>query len=206
MGELREAGRALPLRSARFPPFMFIHSLSLFLCDQLSELAALLRVHTLVMAPRTTVAQFFLSTLAVLISARLIPHVVAQNLPETIWSSVLVTRNGDSIPLISSSPAVLTPLGAQQMFSTGALFRDRYLSGNSTIPAISKSEIDSTQTLALSLLAEYVESSAQAFMQGLYPPDQNTIISSTSRLANGTTISPPLGKLIRIPLLYVTDN
>lgn len=146
-------------------------------------------------------APFFLSTLIVLISSHLIPHVVAQNLTETVWSSVVVTRNGDSIPLISSNPTVLTPLGAQQLYSAGALFRDRYLNGNSTIPSISKSEIDNTQTFALSLLAEYVESSAQAFMQGLYPPDPNTIISSLSRLANGTTISPPLGKLILLPLL-----
>ncbi|MCJ1248941.1 hypothetical protein MMC30_006162 [Trapelia coarctata] len=146
-------------------------------------------------------AQFYLCTLFVLISSRFIPVVVAQNLTETVWSSVIVTRNGDSIPLVSSSPTVLTPLGAQQLYSTGALFRDRYINGNNAIPDISKSEIDNTQTFSLSLLADYVEASAQAFIQGLYPPVQNTIISPTSVLANGSTISPPLGGY-QYPLIY----
>ena len=138
-------------------------------------------------------ARFYCCTLFVLIYSRLVPVVVAQNLTETIWSSVIVTRNGDSIPLISSSPTVLTPLGAQQLYSSGALFRDRYINSNSAIPGLSKSAIDNSQTFSLSLLADYVEASAQAFIQGLYPPVINTINSPISLLANGSTVSPPLG-------------
>ena len=123
---------------------------------------------------------------------------------ETVWSSVIITRNGDSIPLISNEPTVVTPLGAQQMFSAGTLFRDRYITGttpgnNLTIPGISMYEIDNTQTFALSLLHDYVTASAQAFIQGLYPPLNNSfstddpIISPESLLANSTQVSFPLG-------------
>ena len=46
---------------------------------------------------------------------------------ETVWSSVLVTLYGDRVPLISPDLSILTPLGAQQLYSAGSLFRDRYL-------------------------------------------------------------------------------
>lgn len=155
-------------------------------------------------ALRNTMAQFYLCTLFVLISSRLVPVVVAQNLTETIWSSVIVTRNGDSIPVIMSDPNVLlTPLGSQQLHSTGAFFRDRYISGNDAIPSISKSEIDDIQTYSLSLLANNVEASAQAFIQGLYPPVLS--VSPTSLFANGTPISSPLGTLSPNALSFI-DN
>ena len=123
---------------------------------------------------------------------------------ETVWSSVIVTRNGDSVPLIANEPTVVTPLGAQQMFTAGTLFRDRYITGatpgNLTIPGISMYQIDNSQTFALSLLDEYVAASAQAFIQGLYPPLNNSfstadpIITPESLLANSTNIAFPLGE------------
>ena len=50
---------------------------------------------------------------------------------ETVWSSVLVTLYGDRAPLISSGNS-LTPLGAQQLYSAGSLFRDRYIAPSSS--------------------------------------------------------------------------
>ena len=123
---------------------------------------------------------------------------------ETVWSSVIITRNGDSVPLIANEPTVVTPLGAQQMFAAGALFRDRYITGaapgNLTINGISMYQIDNSQTFALALLDEYVTASAQAFIQGLYPPLNNSfstddpIITPESLLANSTQVAFPLGE------------
>ena len=126
---------------------------------------------------------------------------------ETIWSSVVITRNGDSIPLIANEPTVLTPLGAQQLFSAGALFRNRYIAPTDVatyaeyiIDEISTYQLDNSQTFTLSLLDEYVAASAQAFIQGLYPPLINSfpsgdpIITDVSLLANGSNIAFPLGK------------
>ena len=144
---------------------------------------------------------------ALLLSALFHSAVVASNGSETIWSSVVITRNGNSIPLIANEPTVLTPLGAQQLFSAGAVFRNRYIApsdaatfGEYIINEISTYNIDNTQTVALSLLDEYVAASAQAFIQGLYPPLTNSfpsadpIITPISLLANGSNIAFPLGQ------------
>lgn len=147
-------------------------------------------------------APFFLCMLVVLGFAQVM---LAANVNETIWSSIVVIRNGDSSPLISDGPTTLTPLGAQQMYAAGSSFRDRYITGNTSIQGISKSEIDNVETFTLSLLRDYVASSAQAFIQGLYPPVQNTIFSPTALLANGSSIVAPLGKFLAF-LLYLTND
>ncbi|MCJ1321599.1 hypothetical protein MMC15_006944 [Xylographa vitiligo] len=136
---------------------------------------------------------------------------------ETIWSSVVITRNGDSIPLIANEPTVLTPLGAQQLFSAGALFRNRYIAPTDVatyaeyiIDEISTYQLDNSQTFTLSLLDEYVAASAQAFIQGLYPPLINSfpsgdpIITDVSLLANGSNIAFPLGGY-QYPNVYATS-
>ncbi|MCJ1286362.1 hypothetical protein MMC26_005707 [Xylographa opegraphella] len=143
---------------------------------------------------------------ALLLTAWFQGAVTASNGSETIWSSVVITRNGDSIPLIANEPTVLTPLGAQQLYSAGALFRNRYIAPSDAVTYaqyiindISTYEIDNSQTFALSLLDEYVAASAQAFIQGLYPPltesfpSGNPIITAVSLLANGSNIAFPLG-------------
>ncbi|MCJ1473294.1 hypothetical protein MMC13_001945 [Lambiella insularis] len=130
---------------------------------------------------------------------------------ETIWSSVVITRNGDSIPLISEDLTTLTPLGAQQLFEAGAFFRDRYIApttfGDYIINGISTYSIDNTQIFSISTQDEYVLASAQAFIQGLYPPLNNSfssedpLITSLSLLANGSNIAFPLGGY-QYPFLY----
>ena len=52
---------------------------------------------------------------------------------ETIWSSVLVTLYGDRSPLITPETSILTPLGAQQLYSAGSLFRNRYIAPSSNV-------------------------------------------------------------------------
>ena len=62
---------------------------------------------------------------------------------------------------------------------------------------ISKYVIDSTQVFTMSTVDEYIVTSAQAFLQGLYPPlsisSNNTANDSMSILANGSNIEYPLG-------------
>ena len=135
---------------------------------------------------------------------------------ETIWSSVVVTRYGDRTPLISPQLSVLTPLGAQQLYSAGSLFRDRYIAPPSPgsdrllqIDGISPFEIDVTQTFVQSTIDEFTLASAQAFMQGLYPPVNSlglsSILNSEYLLSNGSNVQFPLGGY-QYPLIYTTSS
>ncbi|KAI9779290.1 MAG: hypothetical protein M1835_004745 [Candelina submexicana] len=128
-----------------------------------------------------------------------------RTLTETVYGSVIFTRYGERTPLISSLDNVLTPFGAQQLHSAGQQFRSRYitpLSGstdgsvvtNSSIMGISPRTINNSQIYAASLVDEYVVNSAQAFLQGLYPPANVTDVNAAqSILANGSVTVNPLG-------------
>lgn len=117
---------------------------------------------------------------------------------ETIWASVVFTNNGDRTPLVLPVQNVLTPLGAQQLFSAGSFFRQRYLAApagaqeaNYSINGIFHNAFDTTQTYVMSTLSDWVVASAEAFMQGLYPPLNNS--DPNSLLADGSVIRSPLG-------------
>ena len=120
---------------------------------------------------------------------------------ETIWSSVVYSYHGERTPLILPMRKVLTPSGAQQVYSVGSFFRDRYVAPTTNeshlgIRDLSKDEVDSTQSSVMSTLDEYVVASAQAFMQGLYPPlniSSRTLLNPMSIFANGSIIDYPLG-------------
>ncbi|KAI9722030.1 MAG: hypothetical protein M1812_001990 [Candelaria pacifica] len=126
-------------------------------------------------------------------------------LTETLYGSVIFTRYGERTPLISSFDNVLTPVGAQQLYSAGQQFRSRYITPssdstdgsvvtNSSIMGISPRTIDNSQIYAASLVDEYVVNSAQAFLQGLYPPANVTDVNAAqSILANGSVTVNPLG-------------
>lgn len=120
------------------------------------------------------------------------------NPSETVWASVVYSNHGDRTPLVLPVQNVLTPLGAQQLFSAGSFFRQRYLASpsgaqeaNYSISGILRDAFDTTQTFVKSTLSDYVVASAEAFMQGLYPPHNNS--NPTSVLANGSIINSPLG-------------
>ena len=132
-------------------------------------------------------------------------HVLAQQ-GETVWSAVVITIYGDRIPLLSSNNSVMTPLGAQQMYSAGSLVRDRYIApsneslanGNHTIAGISPFEIDISQVMAFTTVSSevWIDQSTLAFMSGLYPPVNGSSSDgsvSSATLANGTNIMSPLG-------------
>ena len=157
--------------------------------------------------PRTPASMALSFAQYILFSALLAVAYAQSNTSQTVWCSVVVTRNGDSTPLISNELTTLTPLGALQLNSAGALFRNRYIAvtdtsidGSFPINGLSTYSIDNTQTFALSLLDEYVTASAQAFMQGLYPPLNTSypdpgapLVTPASLLADGSYVNNPLG-------------
>ncbi|KAI5860391.1 phosphoglycerate mutase-like protein [Durotheca rogersii] len=150
-----------------------------------------------------------LKTLAAVLP--LVGGAVAQsNTTEVVWSSVAYILYGDHTPLQGDTEISLTPLGAQQLYSQGSLFRARYLSSsalsigdnalttNSPITNIEPNALDNAQLSLYSTTDDYVVGSALAFLQGLYPPVNGVFASSnggasTSVLANGSTINFPLG-------------
>jgi Histidine phosphatase superfamily (branch 2) len=142
------------------------------------------------------------STLAwALTSLHVLPSVAQTVLREHIWSTVIYTRYGDRTPYILPTANTLTPLGARQMYSAGKKIRDRYLAstpgnGNTVIQGMSPFQLKNDEVSIVSLNDQFIVASAQAFMQGLYPPLQAssnaTFINGQSQLANGSNILSPL--------------
>jgi hypothetical protein len=125
---------------------------------------------------------------------------------EHVWSSVAWVLHGERTPLWGPTlyPA-LTPLGAQQMFAQGSLLRDRYLREDpeeqdatfAPIVGIERNAIDNTQLSILTNTDQYMVTSAQAFLQGLYPPilqafSENSGGIEAARYANGSIVNYPL--------------
>lgn len=125
-----------------------------------------------------------------------------------VHSSVIFTRSGERMPFIASgTPPQLTSLGAQQLYSVGSTFRYRYMGyGNSTsnplsinlVVGLSNSSIDNDQLMIMTPNNAYLAASAEAFMQGLYPPftlntEEALKLDPTSVLANNTYMEYPLG-------------
>lgn len=114
----------------------------------------------------------------------------------TVWSSVVFSRTGERTPAtLGDIPTQLTPLGAQQMFGMGSFFRERYVTSMGSTDGIDSAPIsglsaytpDLTQIYVFSLDMQYTLASAQAFMQGFYPPvmyNETSSDSDTEKLLN----------------------
>jgi hypothetical protein len=126
----------------------------------------------------------------------------------TVHSSFLFFRTGDRTPsILGDSPTTLTPLGAQQLYSTGEFFRARYItnefSGINITSGLQKATIDGLSIntpldLQLYLLATDQQSevaSAQAFMQGLYPPFSIMTDGNGGNLGEGDGVVAALDSL-----------
>lgn len=121
------------------------------------------------------------------------------NTPIT-WAAFVYTFYGEKVPVLQDPPFQLTPYGANQLVDAGSLIRDRYISSNSTnssspnsgpIHGISQLNIDNDQLNILSTTDSYVVQSAEAFMQGLYPP-AGAVVDAESVLSNGNLSVFPL--------------
>jgi Histidine phosphatase superfamily (branch 2) len=124
---------------------------------------------------------------------------------QQILGTVIYTLSGDHTPYVWPENPVLTPLGAQQLFGAGTNFRNRYVLPTTDPSFISDTGILNISPYQLSINDldiwttndQYILASAQAFMQGLYPPlvdsSNYTYITGQSELSNGTNVVAPLG-------------
>jgi Histidine phosphatase superfamily (branch 2) len=146
-----------------------------------------------------------------LVAAALSAAAMAQNstingsvLPtEYVWGTVILNLFADRIPLLSENYSVITPTGQNQMYETGQFFRDRYISpsnvssaGNFTIQGISPDMLDLGQVNITTMGEVWIQQSAQAFMEGLYPPLNDTVTEQTGGPLNS----------FQNPLYYVASN
>lgn len=114
---------------------------------------------------------------------------------ERVWKVFAFTVYGDSEPNVRSSSQALTDYGASGLAAAASAFRYRYISpleGSPTgIQNISPVILDSNDIDVLSTTDQRVVASAQAFMQGLYPP-LGFMNMSSSQIANGSLEQAPL--------------
>lgn len=96
-----------------------------------------------------------------------------------VWAAVAFVNHGETTPFLLNKNPVLTPKGAQQLYSQGAAFRSRYLAASTAknasdvaaIQGLSQNAIDNAQLRILSQTDSWVVGGAVAFMQALYPPN-----------------------------------
>jgi hypothetical protein len=141
-------------------------------------------------------ASFFVTAVLAVSSANL----VASQEQQTTWGTVVLSLYGERIPEIATAFPYLTPLGAQQAFAAGSAIRTRYIEGPGTnitssypISGLAENAIDNSQLYLLARDDNYVAGSAQAFMQGVYPPLGDAYVDEESILSNGTLVQYPLG-------------
>ncbi|KAJ6139550.1 hypothetical protein N7471_006036 [Penicillium samsonianum] len=112
---------------------------------------------------------------------------------EKVWGVFAFTVHGDSKPSALTSSQTLTDYGANELAAAASDFRSRYVSGhsNTQIQNISPIILDPNDVDVLSTTDQNIVGSAQAFMQGLYPPLGSMDIPS-SQIANGSFAQAPL--------------
>ena len=122
-----------------------------------------------------------------------------------VHGSVVFIRTGERTPVLAGGDQVLSALGAQQMHALGQNFRTRYVNEGGPDGlgvqqmSIARNVINNDQLLIQTLDTPYLFASAQAFMQGLYPPYSINATRNgpnadvTGLLANGSAIDFPMG-------------
>jgi hypothetical protein len=122
------------------------------------------------------------------------------------FGAVAFIRSGERTPVLRPETPILTAFGAQQMLELGKNFRHRYLVNTGTdnglgvqnILNMSPDVLNHEQLFIQTLDKPYLVSSAQAFMQGLYPPfnandtQVDALGDAIGELANGTAPEFPM--------------
>lgn len=143
------------------------------------------------------------SKIALLAAALLAPVSHAQTDSYTVLSSVVFVRSGERTPqILGTVPSVLTSLGAQQAYAAGSFFRDRYVASTDSGSGVTKAPLrglsansyDPRQMYILAQDTHSTAATAQAFMQGFYPPyvlNESTaaLIDPSSILANESYVT-----------------
>lgn len=122
---------------------------------------------------------------------------------ETVLGVYIFSRHGDRTSK-STPPTVLTPLGYSEIFSSGTYYRNRYISSNASSPiyGISPDLVNLAQISASAPLDNVLMTSAQGFMQGLYP-SVGAMLGAES-LRNNQSVEAPLDGYQLIPVQTVT--
>lgn len=127
--------------------------------------------------------------------------VTAQEYTEKVWGVFAYTVHGDSTPnvLAEAHPKFLSDYGANQLAAAGAAFRERYLSSggsinvsDSAIQYLSATVLDSKDIDVFATTDQFVIASAQAFMQGLYPPLGQSGLAPSDTTGNSSSDFSPL--------------
>jgi hypothetical protein len=127
-------------------------------------------------------------------------HAATASNVEHVHAAFAFVRAGERTPFLRNDTQKLTAVGADQMYTLGQNFRTRYIAGDKPkglgterIANISTDILNNDQIQIQTLDTPYLVSSAQAFMQGLYPPHgSNGTGDATGVLADGTTVDYPL--------------
>lgn len=118
---------------------------------------------------------------------------------ETVLGLYIFSRHGDRTPK-ALAPTNLTSLGADQVFASGGWYRDQYVASDASSPILGLSR-DLAALTQLAVTAppsdNVLQNSAQAFLQGLYPPAGDL---SAQELRNETEVTAPLGGYQYIPV------
>lgn len=112
-------------------------------------------------------------------------------------------RSGERTPVLTGDTQVLTAVGAQQMYQLGQNLRTRWIDSNGNaglgrqnFANMSVDILNNDQISVQTLDTQYLVSSAQALMQGMYPPhalgNSTGLGDSTGLLADGTIVQAPL--------------
>ncbi|KAI0404494.1 phosphoglycerate mutase-like protein [Xylaria palmicola] len=117
---------------------------------------------------------------------------------ETVLGVYIFSRHGDRTPK-ALAPTNLTSLGAEQVYASGSYYRDRYVAADASSPILGLSrDTAALQQLTVTAPVDNVlQNSAQAFLQGLYPPAGDF---SAQELRNDSSVTAPLGGYQYIPV------
>ncbi|KAE8365410.1 histidine phosphatase superfamily [Aspergillus caelatus] len=123
---------------------------------------------------------------------------------ERVLGAYIFARHGDRTPKVLGNTR-LTDLGYSEVYQAGSYYHDRYIDASSSlqIDGISSNIVNLKQLTASSPSDAVLQNSGVAFMQGVYPPVGS---SANETLANGTTVSAPLGGYQLIPLSLVSTG
>lgn len=113
---------------------------------------------------------------------------------ETVLGAYMFHRHGDRTPK-ALAPTNLTALGYQQVHTSGEYYRSRYLTGDSKIKGMNENTVRLSQLAVTAPVDNVLQSSAQGFLQGLYPP-----VKTVETLADGDEVQAPLDGYQLIPI------
>jgi hypothetical protein len=118
---------------------------------------------------------------------------------ETVLGVYIFSRHGDRTAK-ATPPTNLTDLGYQEIFTSGAWFRNQYIADDAPrrIHGINSALVKQSQITASAPVDTVLQNSALGFLQGLYPPVGPILGSNTLR--NGTVVESPLNGYQLIPL------